>query len=122
MIPFELFFHKHYLDTFEDSMVSARFRPIFPAVYNPMRLNECPIPRFEFTIDTNNQDESSSTSNMNSTQGTDVASVEANAHDHEDLQSTWYDSGEFNNPDEVNNSTRTDIKPFTPVDGEDLVA
>lgn len=78
-------------------MVSACLRPTMPALYNSARLFEEPVPRAELTVDV-------------------TAPAEENAQTHDDLQSTFYVSGELDNP------SQEDVKPIIPIDGEDLIA
>lgn len=98
------------------------FRPVTPAVYNRARLNEQPIPRAELTIDANNQNESSSTSSTTNVGSNNVESEEADHHEQEDLESTWFDQEGSNRPDEMNDSAEMDFKQIIHVSAEDLVA
>lgn len=106
---------KFHLDTFENAMVTARLRPMVPVVYNTARTTEQPIPRAEFTIDEN--ESVSETSSLTSEfQAPGTAAADENCELQDDLQSTWFDSGE------LNVSAQVDVKPVVHVDGEDLHA
>lgn len=122
MILFNRFFYKFYLDTFEDAMIFVRlFRPVTPAVYNPARLSEQPIPRAELTIDANNQNEPSSpsTANVDLNHG---ASLVTEQHEQDDLESTWYNSRASNHSDATDDSAQLEIKHIVHVSEDDLVA
>lgn len=88
------------------ALAEASKRPMPPALYNPARLLEKPIPQAEFTIDAVGGEDD---------------------HANNDLDTTFFDSGEFNGPiEQLNNSGESngleeiDVKPV--IDDEDLIA
>lgn len=97
-------------------MTFTRLRPVMPAIYNPSRLSERPIPRAELTIDVQNgqMSQSSLTSSVCSDA---AAAVNENDQVQEDLQTTYYD---LENSYEMNNQEEIDAKPV--VDVEDIAA
>lgn len=96
-------FECSYLDTFDEALIKAEGnRPQVPALYNEVRLHERPIPRVEISPI------------LRVELGIDETGAQAEQSDHEqdDLQTTYFNSGELNSD--------RDVKPI--IDAEDLVA
>lgn len=100
-------------DTFEAAtQKAAGYRPKMPALYNPSRENERPIPRVELSADQNNE-ENNDNQEGEQQNPHENSQENASADSQEDLQTTFFESV-------VLNSADIDAKPV--ICDEDMAA